>query len=241
MTNKRLQHELEHGKKISANAEDVWNWASPAGVVRANRRASLFLKEGRITTKDKVLEIGCGTGLFTEKIYKATGANITATDLSADLLNQARVRIPEVNFIIDDAMNMKLEDNTFDVVFGSSVIHHLEMKKALLEIYRVLKPHGRMVFAEPNMVNPQILIQKNIPYIKEKLGDSPDETAIIRWNFKKLMKKTGFRNIKIYPYDFLHPVTPVSLINIVNSIGKVIEKIPLIREIAGSVIIYGEK
>src|SRR5687768_16520025 len=106
MTNKRLQHELEHGKKISANAEDVWNWASPAGVVRANRRASLFLKEGRITTKDKVLEIGCGTGLFTEKIYKATGANITATDLSADLLNQARVRIPEVNFIIDDAMNM---------------------------------------------------------------------------------------------------------------------------------------
>ena len=85
------------------------------------------------------------------------------------------------------------------------------------------------------------LIQKNIPYIKEMLGDSPDETAIFRWSFKKMMASINFKNINIFPYDFLHPITPESMIGVVNAIGKTIEKIPVIKEIAGSVIIYGQK
>jgi len=238
---KRLQHEIEHGKKISENAESVWNWSSPAGQVRADRRAKYFADVAKITKADNVLEIGCGTGLFTKKVFELTGAKITATDLSAELLNQAKAKIPNATFLVDDAMNMSFKENSFDVVFGSSVLHHLDMTVSLKEIYRVLKTNGRMVFAEPNMINPQILIQKNVPYIKEKLGDSPDETAIVRWNFKKMMQDRGFKNIHIFPYDFLHPLTPKPLIGIVNSIGKMIEKVPLFREIAGSVIIYGEK
>jgi hypothetical protein len=39
----------------------------------------------------------------------------------------------------------------------------------------------------------------------------------------------------------LHPIVPKPLINMVSAIGKVIEKIPLLKEIAGSVIIYAEK
>jgi SAM-dependent methyltransferase len=239
---KRLENEILHGKKlISGGAEDIWNWASPAGQIRADRRADFFVKVANISANDKVLEIGCGTGLFTRKVYESTKASITATDLSEDLLNEAKEKFPEGKFLIDDAMKMQFTDESFDVVFGSSILHHLELHKALGEILRVIKKGGRMVFAEPNMINPQILIQKNIPFIKERLGDSPDETAIVRWKFKKLMEDTGFTNVTIFPYDFLHPVTPKPLIGLVNSIGKIIEKIPLLKEIAGSVIIYGEK
>lgn len=239
--NKRLEHEIEHGKKISENAESVWNWSSPAGQVRADRRARYFVDVANITNRDKVLEIGCGTGLFTGKVIKLSGAQITATDLSEDLLNIAKTKNPQATFIIDDAMKMTFSENSFDVVFGSSVLHHLDMNLALSEIFRVLKKNGRMIFAEPNMINPQIFVQKNIPFIKEMLGDSPDETAIVRWKFEKMMAQSGFKNIQIFPYDFLHPFTPQPLISLVNSIGKVVEKIPLLREIAGSVIIYGEK
>lgn len=237
----RLKHEIEHGKKIQSDAEGVWNWSSPAGQIRAERRSNLFISTARINKNDKILEIGCGTGLFTRKVHSKTGANITATDLSPELLKQAKEQLPQATFLLDDAMKMNFPDNSFDVVFGSSVLHHLEMQIALNEIFRVLKPGGRMVFAEPNMINPQILIQKNIPYIKEKLGDSPDETAIVRWQFNKMMQDCGFTKVDIYPYDFLHPITPNFLIGIVNSIGKIIEKIPILKEIAGSVIIYGEK
>jgi len=238
----RIKHEIEHGKKLLAEgAESIWNWASPAGQVRAERRADFFTEQARIKESDHVLEIGCGTGLFTRKVYSRTKANITAIDISEELLEEARKLLPEATFKIDDAMNLSFSDNSFDVVFGSSVLHHLEMEKSLREILRVLKPGGRMVFAEPNMINPQILVQKNVPFIKKWLGDSPDESAIIRWKFSSLMSKIGFKKVYIFPYDFLHPFTPKAFIPLVNGVGKIIEKLPVLREIAGSVIIYGEK
>ena len=98
-----------------------------------------------------------------------------------------------------------------------------------------------MVFAEPNMLNPQIFIQKNVPFIKRMLGDSPDETAVLRWKLEKQMKNLGFRNVKIFPYDFLHPATPTFMIGLVDYMSRIFERIPFLREIAGSVIIYGEK
>jgi ubiquinone/menaquinone biosynthesis C-methylase UbiE len=110
----------------------------------------------KVCAGDLVLEIGCGTGLFTRKFYEATHANITAIDISDDLLETARQLLPEANFMIDDAMHLSQPDNTFKVVFGSSVLHHLEFEASLNEIYRVLQPGGRMIFAEPNMLNPQI-------------------------------------------------------------------------------------
>jgi ubiquinone/menaquinone biosynthesis C-methylase UbiE len=237
----RIENEIAHGKKISENAEDVWGWATPAGQIRANRRAGYFISEGLIKQGDKVLEIGCGTGLFTEKVFNETKAEIIATDLSEDLLEVARKKGLPITFKAEDAMRLSFDNESFDVVFGSSILHHLDFEKSLNEIYRVLKPGGRLVFAEPNMINPQILVQKNVGFIKEWLGDSPDETAIVRWSFSKLLRKHNFKKVNIFPYDFLHPYTPKPLIGLVNRLGKLFEKLPLTKEIAGSVIISAHK
>jgi ubiquinone/menaquinone biosynthesis C-methylase UbiE len=237
----RIENEIAHGKKISENAEDVWGWATPAGQIRANRRAGYFISEGLIKQGDKVLEIGCGTGLFTEKVFNETKAEIIATDLSEDLLEVARKKGLPITFKAEDAMKLSFDNESFDVVFGSSILHHLDFEKSLNEIYRVLKPGGRLVFAEPNMINPQILVQKNVGFIKEWLGDSPDETAIVRWSFSKLLRKHNFKKVNIFPYDFLHPYTPKPLIGLVNRLGKLFEKLPLTKEIAGSVIISAHK
>ncbi len=238
----RLEHEIAHGKKLKAEgAESVWNWGSPAGQKRAERRANYFINLAQVKPGEQILEIGCGTGLFTRKFFAATKASITAIDISQDLLDEAKQLLPEANFKLDNAMQLSFANESFDVVFGSSVLHHLEFDSSLKEIYRVLKKGGRMIFAEPNMLNPQIFIQKNIPFIKKWLGDSPDETAIVRWSFTKKMQHLGFTNVQVFPYDFLHPATPSFMIPLVNAIGRGVEKIPLLKEIAGSVIIYGRK
>lgn len=240
--NNRILHEVEHGKKlVHEGAEGVWNWASPTGQVRADRRAHYIVHVGMITKTSKVLEIGCGTGIFTKKVYDLSGADITAIDVSEDLLKIAREMSGVGKFILGDAMRMPFSDGTFDVVFGSSILHHLDFDASLREIYRVLKPGGRMVFAEPNMINPHIFLLKNIPFLKRAMGDSPDETAIVRWRFAKQMESIGFKKVKTFPYDFMHPITPNKLIGVVDRFGHILEKIPLIKEIAGSVIIFGEK
>ena len=238
---KKVSKEIEHGKKISKNAEDIWGWSTKAGKYRAERRADFFVQLGGITDKSEILELGCGTGLFSKKVYDKTKAKITAIDISEDLLEQAIKKVPHIDFKIEDAMNLSFKANSFDCVYGSSVLHHLNLDEALKEIRRVLKPNGKMVFAEPNMINPQIFLQKNIPALKRMMGDSPDETAIVRWSFAKLMKKTGFVNVKIFPYDFLHPATPSPFIPLIKKAGEIAEKTPLLKEIAGSVVIYGEK
>lgn len=233
----RVKNERMHGLKLVDEAESVWNWDSPAGRVRATRRAQLLIEAAQICSSTVCLELGCGTGLFTRKIIEQTSARVVGIDVSPDLLNVARRAAAKTVFVGADAMNLPFQSALFDAVFGSSVLHHLDIESSLLELRRILKPRGSLAFAEPNMLNPQIALQKNLPWLKRLLGDSPDETAIFRWGFARRLGAMGFQNIKIIPYDFLHPITPVCFIKLVDSIGQRLEKIPVIREIAGSVLI----
>lgn len=237
----RKENEIKHGAAIAEHAADIWGWGSPSGKVRAKRRAQLIIAYGGISAGKSVLDIGCGTGIFS-RYFAETGATVTSMDISPELIEQAKKETTApITYLIGDAEQLPFPESSFDVVAGSSILHHLDPEVALKEIYRVLRSGGRMVFAEPNMMNPQIAIQKNVPFIKKMLGDSPDERAFTRWQMVSLLKKMQFANITVFPYDFLHPLAPQPLISVVSGIGRVLEKIPLIKEIAGSLVIAARK
>jgi ubiquinone/menaquinone biosynthesis C-methylase UbiE len=237
----RLYHEIEHGKYlISTGAGDVWNWKSPAGKLRWKRRVEML--SAPIKDSDKVLELGCGTGYFTRELTRLN-IHITAIDISPELIEEAKkdIHAENVSFEIQNAYQMDYGNDSFNAVIGSSVLHHLDIEKAVSEIYRVLKPGGFIAFTEPNMMNPQIALQKNIPWLKRKMGDSPDETAFFRWQIKKLLDNACFGHITVVPFDFLHPAIPPALIKTISAIGKIAENIPALKEIAGSLYIKAVK
>jgi len=237
----RISRELQHGRFLAEHgAGEIWNWESPAGKLRWARRVKMLsshLKPGMT-----VLELGCGAGYFTQELVRS-GADIVAIDVSPELLAIAKTNhsAPNVRYQLENAYEMTYDDAVFDSVVGSSVLHHLEIEKALRDVYRVLKPAGTIFFTEPNMLNPQIAIQKNIPWIKRKLGDSPDETAFFRWPLGRLLEQTGYRDIRIDPFDFLHPKTPIPMIKGVDRLGRFLEKMPVISEFAGSLYIQAVK
>jgi ubiquinone/menaquinone biosynthesis C-methylase UbiE len=238
---KRLSNEIEHGKYLAREgAGEVWNWESPAGKVRWQRRVSMLTNHLKIS--DSVLEIGCGTGYFTSEIAK-TGAGITAIDISPDLIEIAKneVGAENVSFMLANAYDLEFKNDSFNSIVGSSVLHHLDIKKAVSELFRVLVPNGIICFTEPNMMNPQIAMQKNIPWLKRKLGDSPDETAFFRWSLRRLLRSAGFIDIRIQPFDFLHPAIPEKLIGAISRTGILAEKTPILKEIAGSLYITARK
>lgn len=238
----RGQREIAHGKKLSENnPEQVWGWGTPAGKIRAERRARLISTAAGLRSGVRALEIGCGTGLFTE-YFARSGAEIVALDISEELLASARQRnLPERVSFVCSPFEALSADDPFDAVIGSSVLHHLDIVSALSHIQRLLKPGGVMSFAEPNMLNPQIMVQKNIPWIKARMGDSPDETAFFRWRLHTWMHTAGFEEIRIAPFDWLHPVTPAWLIPPIQALGRGLERTPLLREIAGSLHIFGRR
>jgi len=88
------------------------------------------------------------------------------------------------------------------------------------------------------MLNPQVFIERKfrslLPYLWYV---SADETAIVRWKFRDLLIKTGFEQIEIMFFDWLHPATPIPLIRLMSNVGKLLENTPILREFAGSLCI----
>ena len=234
--------EIEHGLLIASRAETVWNWSTPAGEVRARRRAELIMTACRLGATDHALELGCGTGLFS-RMFARTGCRLTAVDVSEPLLEHARRQLTarQVSFQQHDAEALPHAAGSFDVVLGSSVLHHLDLSLALGEAFRVLRPGGRFAFAEPNYLNPQIAAERLIPPVRRWVGASPEETAFVRWPLTRRLERMGFTDVAITPFDFLHPAVPAGAVRFVSRFGKAIERWPVLREIAGSLLIQATK
>ena len=232
--------EREQGRRIRDNAETVWGWATPAGVFRVKRRVNEMLKKIGDSNGAKVLELGCGTGIFTEQLAMRN-INITALDISLDLLGSAKNKQGVSKILAADAESLPFRAGSFDFVVGVSILHHLDIGKSLREIRRVLKPGGKVILSEPNMANPQIFLQKNIGWLKKLTGDTPSETAFYRWKTKRDLQKNEFREANVVPFEFLHPLTPSFLITVIERVEYFLEKLPIVKEITGSLLIYAEK
>jgi 2-polyprenyl-3-methyl-5-hydroxy-6-metoxy-1,4-benzoquinol methylase len=238
----RLAREITHHARIAARAEKIWNWDSPAGRCRADRRAQMFVTHGELLPGRCALELGCGTGVFTERVARS-GATIHGIDASGELLATARRRAcagGRVYFNRGDVTRMPFAGEMFDVVYGSSILHHVDLEAALRETQRVLKPGGRAVFAEPNLFNPQIAFAYFVGP-RGFFGLSPDEMAFSRFRARSVFRRVGFRDVHVDPVDFLHPQLPEPLIAIVSRLGPILERTPVVREIAGSLLIRARK
>lgn len=97
-----------------------------------------------------------------------------------------------------------------------------------------------MCFAEPNMLNPQVFAERKFVFMRRVFWyTSPDETAFIGRDLRAQMANSGFREIKITPFDWLHPATPAALIPMVLRAAMLLERLKFVQELAGSLLISG--
>src|SRR5439155_13135712 len=86
------------------------------------------------------------------------------SELSDRELAQARERAEQngiadrSHFLVADAPATDFADDSFDLIVDAAILHHLELRTALLEIRRILRPGGRAVFLEPMWHNPLLRI-----------------------------------------------------------------------------------
>jgi ubiquinone/menaquinone biosynthesis C-methylase UbiE len=106
----------------------------------------------------EALEIGSGTGYFSlNLVQQGLIGKLTATDISPGMLTQlastaAALRLQNVTTVVTEAETLPFEDESFDLVFGHAVLHHIpDLDRAFAEFRRVLRPGGHIVFAgEPS-------------------------------------------------------------------------------------------
>ncbi|ONM49243.1 class I SAM-dependent methyltransferase [Nocardia donostiensis] len=107
----------------------------------------------------RALELGCGTGFFLLNLMQSGVAKSgSVTDLSPGMVKVALRNAQNLGLDVDgrvaDAETIPYDDDTFDLVVGHAVLHHIpDVELSLKECLRVLKPGGRFVFAgEPTTI-----------------------------------------------------------------------------------------
>lgn len=98
-----------------------------------------------LSEETMLLDAGCGSGLFSHMAI-ASGAQVVAVDAAAGLLEVARERNPQNNFLEEDLEALPFIANSFDVVTGFNSFQYAgNFTNALAEAKRVLKPGGKLV------------------------------------------------------------------------------------------------
>jgi len=221
-----------------------WAERTAAGRRRRDIRSGLLATAAAAGLGDdaRILDVGCGIADYTMPFARRTGATVIGIDVAPSLLARARPSAPRnVRLVAANVEALPFATHAFDAVIGHAVLHHLRLDRAIPEMLRVLRPGGRFCFAEPNLLNPQVFVERTVPFIGRWLENSPGETAFTRWGLRRTLGRYGLVDLAIRPFDFLYPLTPAPLVPMVERVGRVLERTPLVAEIAGSLLVSARK
>jgi demethylmenaquinone methyltransferase/2-methoxy-6-polyprenyl-1,4-benzoquinol methylase len=155
----------------------------------------------------RILDVCFGTGNSTLLVAKKNNRNmITGLDLSADMLKVANRKIQKqglsnIETIQMDAVDIDLEDESFDVATSSFGLHEMEypvMESIIKEMNRVLKKGGKLYLVDYRIQDTAIrrfwfrvyLLLTSPPHVKD----------FLKYDWKAIMKECGFRIDRVEPY-----------------------------------------
>lgn len=97
-----------------------------------------------------LLDVGCADGTTTRQLEKIVpGAKIVGIDYYKKTIDFAKKKKGEIKFVHGDVHNLSFKDNSFEIVTAIETLEHLQdPKKALQEIYRILKPKGYLIIGQ---------------------------------------------------------------------------------------------
>ncbi len=156
-TSQRLKDEQDFHNTIfeSHERKKVKNYYAINTAIRRDFEATI-VENSRGKT---ILEYGCGIGDMLFNLARG-GAVVHGIDISnyaiEKLASQARREELSIDYQVMNAEDMTFRDHSFDLIYGTGILHHLDLNKALASLSKKLKADGTAVFIEPLGHNPII-------------------------------------------------------------------------------------
>jgi ubiquinone/menaquinone biosynthesis C-methylase UbiE len=200
----------------------------------------------KVQSKD-VLDYGCGIGNFAEKVSNFKPKKLVAIDVSEEAIKKAKSETKsgenKIDYRVENCENSNLSSGAFDIIYGSGILHHLNLNKSLKELSRMLKKGGIMLFIEPMATNPIINIYRKLT----PKARSADEHPLIFQDIRLI--ESMFTNVEIKYYGFLTLIffpfykSPENskLFRFISGIDRIILKTKYLRFLAWSVLVKAEK
>ena len=214
--------------------------------IRMRRRADLLLSEMDNLQSKSMMEIGCGTGEIAFWMDEKVPAKVLSTDLCVPFIEEAakKYKLPNLRYeVLDFNKADEFKGETFDYIVGNGILHHLyyHLDECFVNMRKLLKDNGKLIFMEPNIFNPYIYLIFSFAPLRKAANLEPDEMAFSKsWITKKLLA-SGYKDIKVEYRDFLLPGIPDALIKPSIIVGDVLEKLPLVNKVSQSIFITATK
>ena len=152
---------------------------------------------------EKILDLGCGTGVLTSEIATQC-REVIGVDRDANMITHAKRAYPHIQFLRRDAGHLNLAQS-FDAVFSNAALHWMKLEEVFPEVAKVLNPSGRLV-VEMGGIGNIAAIEKAIDEAFKKL--SIDSSKIEKpWHFRtpaetaSLLERNHFEVRYMHLYD----------------------------------------
>ncbi len=117
----------------------------------------------RARSGEKVLDLGCGNGRFSQYLEES---DYVGVDFSDKMIEEAKARFPKEKFLVADALSLPFSENSFHKVYSIALIHHVPCDDYRLQVFkeikRVLKPGGYTFITAWNIEKGFLFYLKNI-------------------------------------------------------------------------------
>lgn len=206
------------------------------------RKAHVLRMLDRIPgSKGKILDIGCGPGIYTRDLL-LRGWEVWGMDLSPKMLEQAKESIKDLpsasraHFSTGQMENLAFDPSFFDAVICIGVLPYVDsLEKAVLEVSRILKPGGFVLFQLSNNLAPirlESALKKAVKSLIRRKGDEEDQlrdqfriTHHNPFQFDQICRASGFLLRDFRFYDFRVPVITTVSPGWALALGKRLESI----------------
>jgi dolichol-phosphate mannosyltransferase len=234
---------LQNLREIERSREAYWLRYPATSPTRLRWRANATRHALHIAPGETVLELGAGSGLWTEHLTSVLreASPITAAVFNPELAVRARTRqLPSTDvLLISD--ERELAPKSYDFVVGTAMLSHSLWRENLEWIYRLLRPGGQLLFLEANYWNPQVFAKARSRTLARWSRNADCQIALRKSELVEAAESQGLEDIIVVPYDILHPKTPKHLIHTVQSTAFVLEQLPGIKELCGTLFFSATK
>ncbi len=224
--------------------EAYWRCYPRTSPIKLRWRALTVRHCFHVLPTESILELGAGSGLWTEYVARAlSGENpITAAVFNEDFARSAADRrLPNVKVIYVRDLLQDLPAEGFDYIVGTAILCHDLYAQNLNALHRLLKPGGQILFFEANYWNPQVFLKSTIPAVGRWAGNAGCQVGMRKFQLMQVASHQGFTHVQVIPYDIVHGRTPRFLINWIRDVAFILEHTPVIRDFCGTLYIWAKK
>ena len=219
--------------------DDYWRNRDPIINDRLLWRAQTFRHTVHLLPRQTILELGCGELRLTRALLRVSRNEnpITAATFQVSPAVPSEV-LPDVEFIQLQDFPGALAGRKFDYVIAMDLLDRTTSSELLEKVYELLAPGGEIVFYESNPWNP---VHKLRGLLLKLFGKRDPRNLVDRPGLYELLSEIGFIRIYAVFNDFVFAPLTRPLIWLLRNISILLENAPLLRTMAGSILLHGQK